>query len=343
MQTGAHQQGRAKADGSGSKQISPENLPSQSTLSQFVESSQAAFGSSMPRALSQGMNASEGTPKWVLEQVRGILEAASDLYQGDLLILRSLLKLEFSPDMTGFQYLSSEIVRLIRSNLTYAVAFINCVVDAPNNEVSRATKDDVLRDIAQHLGEVSIDMRTHETVEQQLAALNDKMDKEGTQCRPMAKLSPAAFGRFTKHFYGIGLFHPIELMLACLQLEMKRALVLDLHSLYIPFLQELVGLMLMYGIPMTNETYSAFFESVLCNYLDRFVGIESEEKSNAEHDTWAQRANAARIMLETFDHSYFQDILGLRYESNILPAFNKLPLVSPSRGQFYSLQTPSSA
>ena len=301
-------------------------------MSQFVESRQAAFE----------VNAPEDTPKWVLEQVRGILRAASDLYQGDFLILRSLLKLESSPDMTGFQYLSAEIARLIKSNLTYAVTFINCVVDAPNNEVPRATKDDVLRDIGQHLGEVSIDMRTHEAIEQQLAALDDKKKKDGTECRPVAKLSPAAFGRFTKHFYGIGLFHPIELMLACLQLEMKHALVLDLHSLYIPFLQELVGLMLMYGIPMTNDTYSAFFECVLRNYLDRFVGAESEEKSSAAHDTWTQRANAARIMLETFDHSYFQDILGARYESNILPAFNKLPLISPNRGQFDSLETSSS-
>ena len=245
--------------------------------------------------------------------------------------------------MTGFQYLSAEIGRLVKSNLTYAVAFINCVVDAPIKEVPRATKDDVLRDIAQHLGEVSIDMRTHEAVERQLAALDDKTDRDGTECRPLAKLSPAAFGRFTKHFYGIGLFHPIELMLACLQLEMKHALVLDLHSLYIPFLQELVGLMLMYGIPMTNDTYSAFFECVLRNYLDRFVGVESEENSSADHEAWAKRANAARIMLETFDHSYFQDILGARYESNILPAFNKLPMVSLSRGQFDSIETPSSA
>lgn len=281
-------------------------------------------------------------PVWVLEQVHGILRTASDLYQGDFLVLRPLLKLEFSPDVTGFQYLSAEITRLVKSNLTYAVAFINCVVDAPSDEVPRATKDDVLRDIAQHLGEVSIDMRTHEAVEQELAALDDKTDKDGTKCRPVAKLSPAAFGRFTKHFYGIGLFHPIELMLACLQLEMKHALVLDLHSLYIPFLQELVGLMLMYGVPMTNHTYSAFFECVLCNYLDRFVGVESGEKSSAEHDTWTQRANAARIMLETFDHSYFQDILGARYESNILPAFNKLPLISPSRGQFDPLEISSS-
>lgn len=274
----------------------------------------------------------------MLKQVRQKLTVLSDLYQDDFLALRSLLKLDFSPETTGFHYLSSEISRLTKSNLTYAVTFTNGVVEAPTREVSQITKDDVIRDVAQYLGEVSIDMRTHESVERQVAVSNESNDQD---FRPVAKLLPAALGLFTKHFYGTGLYYPVEAMLARLCLQMQFALALDLHSVYVPFLQELIGLMLMYGIPMKNSTYSAFFNSVLCNYFDRFVGTETTDKSSAEHDSWTQRGNAARIMLESFDHSYFQDILGPRYESNILPAFTELPTVSQSRSRFDSLTAPS--
>ncbi|KAF2996850.1 hypothetical protein E8E13_003912 [Curvularia kusanoi] len=293
------------------------------------------------------MNTNEEAPndthKRMLEQVREILNAASDLYQGDLLLLISLFKLEFSPETTGFHYLSAAIARLIKPNLTYMVAFINCVVDAPVQEVSQTTKDDVLRDVGLYLGEVSIDMRTHEAVERQLAAIDEMQDKDGFVARPMAKLSPGAFGLFTKRFYGIGQFLPVESMLACLQLEMKHALVMDLHSIYVPFLQHLVGLMLMYGIPMQNDTYSAFFDCVLCNYLERFVGIDSEDENSAEHNAWSHRANAARIMLGSFEHSYFEDILGARYESTIKPAYMKLPSATVGHGRFDSLDPSSVA
>jgi hypothetical protein len=260
----------------------------------------------------------------MLDRVRERLAAASDFYHDDILILRSLLKLEYSADTTGYQYLQSELSRLMISNLTYAAAFTKSVCDASLNEVPRRFKDEVLRDVARGLGDVCIDMRRYETIEGQLAI--HKRNKNGDSPRPcpLDKLSAAQLGEFTKQFYASGHYKPVEAMLANLRSAIDQALIMDLHTLYVPFLQELIGLMLMYGIPLDNAIYSAFFESVLLNYLQRFVGQEPAQENTAEHCSWTPRAAAARGRLEAFDHSYFQDILGDRYGAVILPALMKL-------------------
>lgn len=261
--------------------------------------------------------------KWMLDRVRERLVAASDLYHDDILILRSLLKLEYSADTTGYQYLQSELSRLMTSNLTYAVAFTKSVCDASLNEVPRSFKDEVLRDVARGLGDVCIDMREYETIEGQLAIHERNKNGDSPKPCPLKKLSADQLGEFTKHFYSSGHYKPVESMLANLRSAMHHALIMDLHTLYVPFLQELISLMLIYGIPMTNAIYSGFFENVLLNYLQRFVGQEPAQHS-AEHNTWTPRAAAARGRLEAFDHSYFQDILGDRYGTAILPALMKL-------------------
>lgn len=260
----------------------------------------------------------------MLDQVRKRLVAASHLYPDDILILQSLLKLEYSADTTGYQYLQSEISRLMRSNLTYAVVFTKSVCDAPVHQVPRNLKDEVLRDVARDLGVVCIDMRDHDNTDGQLGIHRENKDKDPLEPNPLEKLSAVQLGYFTKQLYGSGLYKPVESMLANLRLAMNHALIMDLHTLYIPFLQELIGLMLMYGIPLTNVVYSAFFENVLLNYLQRFVGEEPTRKDSNEHSLWTKRAAAACGRLETFDHSYFREIVGERYGVAILPALIKL-------------------
>ncbi|KAF3048356.1 hypothetical protein E8E12_011722 [Didymella heteroderae] len=297
-------------------QIRLDSIPRSSTIAQFIKSGQAAFGSIDPQIL-QGCNeTSGGMQKWMLDRVHEQLAAASDLYHDDILILRSLLKLEYSADTTGYQHLRSELSRLMISNLTYAAAFTKSVSDASLNEVPRRFKDEVLRDVARDLGDICIDMRNYETIEGQVAVHLRNKDGESPKPCPLEKLSAAQLGDFTKQFYGSGLYKPVESMLANLRSAMDQALTMDLHTLYVPFLQELIGLMLMYGIPLTNAIYSAFFESVLLNYLQRFVGQEPAQRSSAEHDLWAPRAAAARGRLEAFDHSYFREILGEHFTTS---------------------------
>ena len=278
----------------------------------------------------------------MLDQVYERLAAAPDLYQDDIPILRSLLKLKYSTDTTGFQFLFPQLSRLMRSNLTCAVTFTNSVFDASTNEVPRTIKDDLLRGIAQILGVVSIDMRDNETIERQVASLGEKKFGDPSELRPLAKLSSAALGIFTKHFYGTGLYDSIESMLAHLRSEMDHALVMDLHTIYVPFLQELIGLMLIYGIPLTNVTYSGFVESVLQSYCKRFIGQEPKESNSLEYESWKQRADAALGTLESFDHSYFRDILGTRYDEDVLPALMKVQgstSVTQTHSGFDSLKT----
>lgn len=210
------------------------------------------------------------------------------------------------------------------SNLTYAASFTSSVCDASLNEVPQEIKDELLRDVASGLGNICIDMRKYETIKGQ-SAIKER-DKNGASSEPcpLDKLSAAQLGDFTKRFYGLGHYKSVETMLANLRSAMDHAPVIDLHTLYIPFLQELIGLMLMYGIPMGNAIYSAFFESVLVNYLQRFVGQEPVQGNSAEHISWISRAAAARGRLETFDHSYFQDILGKKYTVVVSPALLKL-------------------
>jgi hypothetical protein len=324
-----------------------DSIPNNSTVAQFIKSGQAAFGSVDPQIFQDCNKTSGEVQKWMLDQVREKLATASDLYHDDILILRSLLKLEYSADTTGYQYLQSELSRLMISNLTYAAAFTKSVCDASLNEVPRRFKDEVLRDVAHGLGDVCIDMRKYETIEGQLAIHERNKNGDLPAPCPLDKLSAAQLGEFTKQFYGSGYYKPVEFMLAKLRSAMDHALIMDLHTLYVPFLQELIGLMLMYGIPLTNTIYSAFFESVLLNYLQRFVGQEPIQRNSAEHSSWMPRAAAARGRLEAFDHSYFQDMLGDRYGAAILPALMKLQdptaISQQAHSHFDSLTTSATA
>ncbi|KAF2623232.1 hypothetical protein BU25DRAFT_180156 [Macroventuria anomochaeta] len=346
MNTTTHNGGRAKEAKTSIKgeyeQKLLESTPSQSTIAHFNKSGQAAFGNVDAQLLKKHSEAPGKVQKWMLDRVRESLAAASELYHDDVLILRSLLGLKYSANTTGFQFLLPELSRLMRSNLTYAVTFTNYVFDAPTSEVPRTTKDDLLRAVAQDLGAVSIDMRDHENIERQLAAFERKKDEDIPGPRPLAKLSAAALGLFTKHFYGLGMYKPIESMIAHLRSEMDHALEQDLHTTYVPFLQELIGLMLMYGIPLANATYSSFFESVLQHYFMRFIGQEPEQKNSAKQKSWTRRAIAAHGTLESFDHSYFCDILGERYAIDVLPALVKLrgsTAASQAHSRFDSLTT----
>lgn len=259
------------------------------------------------------------------------LSSASELHHEDIVMLRPLLQLEYStagsgnPDSSGFYCLLPELLRLMKSNLTCAVTFTNYVLDASDNEVSKAIKEELLRAVAQVLGAVSIDMRDQDTISRQLAAFNEINHGDLSEPHPQAKLSPAAFGTFIKYFYSVGLYKPIEAMLAHFRTEMIHAHSVDLHTIYVPILQELISLMLIFGIPMTNATYSAFFEVVLQEYFARFVGPKADQMTAMEQTSWNQRATAARSMLESFDHSHFRDILGQRYDSSVLPVMMELP------------------
>ncbi|KAF1354263.1 hypothetical protein EJ07DRAFT_158659 [Lizonia empirigonia] len=300
------------------------SISSHSTIAQFIKSGQAAFGSVDPALLQKHKEVPGEVHKWMLGHVRERLASASELYYEDIVMLRPLLQLEYStagsgnPDSTGFYCLLPELLRLMKSNLTCAVTFTNYVLDASDNEVSKAMKEELLRAVAQVLGAVSIDMRGQDTISRH-GGLSEP--------HPQAKLSPAAFGTFIKYFYSIGLYKPIEAMLAHFRTEMVHAHSVDLHTIYVPILQELISLMLIFGIPMTNATYSAFFEVVLQEYFARFVGPKADQTTAMEQTSWNQRAIAARSMLESFDHSHFRDILGQRYDSSVLPAHNRIDSV----------------
>ncbi|KAJ4984197.1 hypothetical protein SVAN01_10305 [Stagonosporopsis vannaccii] len=301
-----------------------DTIPSQSSIAQFVRSGQAAFGNIDIQQLENRSQASGEVQKWMLEQVRKRLAAASQLPHDDLIILRPLLKLEYTSNVTGVQFLYPELSRHMKSNLACAVAFTNGVLESSVDEVPQAIKDDLLRGVAQDMSTVSIDMRDHEAINRQLAAFEYRETAaDAAESPPLAKLSSPALGLFMKHLYGLRLFQPVESMLTQLRSEMNHALIMDLHLVYVPFLQELIALMLIYGIPMKDAAYSDFFESVLQNYLQRFVGQEKEYE-NLEHRSWRVRADAACGALESFDHSYFREILGDRYDSVVLPVLRTL-------------------
>jgi len=267
----------------------------------------------------------------MLEQVRERLATAAELSHEDLVTLHPLLKLENTSNVTGLQFVYPELSRHMKSNLTYAVAFTNSVLAKPANEIPQAIKEDLLRRVAQDMSTVSVDMRDHEAINSQLATLEQKRTAatDATEPQPLAKLSSPELGLFTKQLYGLGLFKPVESMLTRLRSEMNHVLILDLHRIYIPFLQELIGLMLMYGIPMRDVAYSNFFEGVLQNYFQRFVDQDVKDESIG-HRSWRLRADAARTALESFDHTYFRNILGDRYKIVVLPGLTRLQ--SHSRG-----------
>ncbi|KAJ8119051.1 hypothetical protein OPT61_g90 [Boeremia exigua] len=297
---------------------------SQSSVAQFLKSGQVAFGSVDTRVLGENDSTPGEVQDWMLDQVRERLASASDLHHEDVFTLPSLLPLECGQNKTGFQCIYPELSRLMKSNLTYAVAFTNQVLEASIEEVPRIMKDDLLRNIAQDMSTVCIDMRDSEAVDRQLETLGQKRDETLTESRPLAKHSPAALGLFTKNLYGLGLFHQVESMLSRLRSEMDHALILDLQTIFVPFLQELIGLMLVFGVPMTNRAYGLFFESVLQNYFERFVGQESKGSHGIENRSWNLRAQTALSTMEKFDHYYFQEIMGDQYAVVVMPVLAKL-------------------
>ncbi|KAF9693182.1 hypothetical protein EKO04_008602 [Ascochyta lentis] len=313
-----------------------DDIPERSTIAQFITSGQAAFGGVNTQPLKKQNGKTGEVQKWILDRVCERLADTSELNLDDIQALRPLLKLEYhtgglgSPSSTGFSCLLPELLRLMKSNITYAVTFSNYVLDAPDDEVPQAIKQELLCSVTHILGAVSVDTRDQETIKRQQAAFEDAENGSLLDPQSQAKLTAAAFGIFTKRLYSTGFFEPIESMLANLRTQMVHARSIELHIIYVPFLQKLIGLMLVYGIPLQTATYSAFFEVVLQQYLERFVGQEVDRRSKAEQEDWNQRAFAARVMLESFDHSYFREILGERYDRCVLPALSRLPDIAPS-------------
>lgn len=307
------------------------SIPSQTTIAQFIKSGQLAFGSVDAQSLASYNDKPGQVQKWMLDEIRGKLAAASHLYQDDILILRPLLKLKYPAVdattiyATGYDCLLPEILRLLKSNLTYAVTFTNYVLAGSDTEVPRAFKEDLLHAVAQILGEVSMDTRERETIESQTVAHEKTKHEDVPQPQLLTKLSPDALGAFVKHFYGLGLYKPIETMLTNLQSATSQAHSIDIHLIYLPFLQKLISLMLIYGVPYTNAKYSSFFANILQQYFVRFVGQEPAQHNSTEHEAWKGRALAACSTLDSFDHSYFQEILGDQYERIVLSAMMKLP------------------
>ncbi|KZM18631.1 uncharacterized protein EKO05_0000679 [Ascochyta rabiei] len=323
----------------------------QSTIAQFIKSGQVAFGGVDPQPLKEKDEKNGEVQTWMLDRICERLADASELNGNDILALRPLLKLEYCKSglndciSTGFSCLLPQLLRLMQSNLTCAVNFSNHVLDAPDNEVPREMKEELLCSVAQILGAVSIEKRDSGTIKRQLATLEDAECGSVPEPQPQAKLTATAFGIFTKRLCSLGLFKPIESMLARLRSEMSHVHIVDLHTIYVPFLQELIGLMLVYGIPLKDVTYSSFFEAVLQQYLERFVGQVANGANDVERENWNQRAFAARAMLESFDHSYFRDILGDRYDRGLLPALLRLFEIAPSttRSQPHNLCTTTSS
>ncbi|KAH6629381.1 hypothetical protein C7974DRAFT_185455 [Boeremia exigua] len=309
------------------------SIPDLSTIAEFLKDGQDAFGRVDPQLLEKCGQTSGKMKDWMLEQLRERLAARSELYYDELLILRPLLNVEYGPNTKGLHCLYPELSRLMRSNLTYAVVCTDFFLEAPGDEIPQAMKDTWLRDVAQDMSTVLIDMGENDTLDCRRANFEQK--DAGHQ--PLAKLSPAALGLFTKRFYGLGLHQQTESMLLQLRLQMDHALAMDLHRIYVPYLQDLISLMLMYGIPMTNTTYGLFFERVLHNYFKRFLGQDIRDQGSIEHRSWTLRANEVRIRMESFDHTYFREILGHRYDIVILPVVMKLPPGPQAHGQLDSL------
>lgn len=302
-----------------------DSIQNQLTKVQNTRSGQATLNNIGSSPLHKYDEAPGKIPECIFNQIHEKLADAADLYPDDLLTLRPLLKQENPPSSTFFHFLLPELMRLMRSNIAYAVAFTNYMLAAPISEVPQTTRDNLLHAVARELGAVSIDLREQETVQRQYVALERQQHVDTSELRALVEVSGAALGLFTKHFYNSGLFKQIESMLANLRSEMVHVHSIDLHTTYLPFLQELIGLMLMYGIPLTNTTYSSFFTSVLQEYFDRFIGLEPKQSNSTEHQVWTQRALTARATLMSFDHTYFREILGDRYDRDVLPALNQLP------------------
>ncbi len=280
----------------------------------------------------------------MLDRIHAKLASTSELFHDDVAALRPLLGLSYGvsgiagAERTALQRLLPEFMRILKLNLSYTIAFTNYMLDTAASEVPQTTREDLVRAVAQILGTISIDMRNQDTINGQVIAYERTKHTTMPERQPIQKPSAAAFGIFIKHFYGQGLYTSVGLMISNLHSEVGRALGTTLHTIWLPFLQELISLMLIYGIPFTDAIYSQFFECVLQEYFKNFVGQEPTLQNSAEHKSWQQRADAACYSLDSFDHSYFQEILGKKYESVVLSGMTKLPRFSsrPARDQIDS-------
>jgi hypothetical protein len=313
-----------------------DKIPGQLTPAQFIKSEQARFTDIISKETDEENTISGNVNNWVLDRIHKQLATASELHHDDILVLRPLLSLNYptvdskNPHSTFFDHILPDLLRLMKSNFSCCITFTNYVLDAPNDDVPPSIKEDLLHAVANILGQASLDVRDQKDIEHHMVEYEETKHENTPRPQPLAKLSASALSVFVRHIFSSSLYEPAENSLDHFSIELGRTRGIDLHLTYIPFLQDLIGLMLIYGIPWTNAAYVGYFESSLQQYFERFVGQKPIQQNSTEYEAWEQRACAARSLLESFDHSYFREILGHRYDVVVLPAMMELRNIAPA-------------
>ncbi|KAJ4321621.1 hypothetical protein N0V94_002820 [Neodidymelliopsis sp. IMI 364377] len=313
-----------------------DDIPGHITPAQFIKSEQIRINGTASKRRNE-QNTDSGTANnLMLDRMHKQIVAASELHCDDILVLRPLLSLDYAavdskkPHSTFFDHILPDLLRLMRSNFSCCITLTNHVLDAHNDEVPPPMKEDLLCAVANILSHASLDVRDQKDIENQTIDYEETKYEEIPKPQPLAKLSASALSVFVGHIFSSNLYEPAENSLDHFSIELRRTHGIDLHLTYIPFLQDLIGLMLIYGIPWTNAAYVGYFESSLQQYFERFVGQKPTQQNNTEYEAWEQRACAARSLLESFDHSYFREILGQRYDVVVLPAMMELRNIPPA-------------
>ncbi|KAF2994673.1 hypothetical protein E8E13_001490 [Curvularia kusanoi] len=255
----------------------------------------------------------------MLDGVGCRLDAASALSRQDISCIWTLLQAPYLEYHTSFDILSDSLLRLLGSNLSILLNFTNLILELHNNnERSAAIQDDLLNSVAEIL--VKVPINTGDVCDQR----HEPTDESESDLH----VSWEALSQFTKHHYILGRFDAIHGMLDNLRTQMSYAHGSDLHAVYVPFLHRLISLMLMWGVPFAEETYSLFFKSVLQAYFGHFIGPVPSDISEVGIGEWTQRAEIAWTTLSAFEDSYLPEILGSWYDRDVAPRMTVLKNVS---------------
>lgn len=254
--------------------------------------------------------------KRILNEVCKRLKNARTLSYDDMLYLRTLLAAPYSNTESSFDILRHDLLRLLGLKLDLLVTFTNLVLDCPKaDKLLEQTETNLLDALAGKLGKASV------STDNPASGAPLELSAEP---RSEPQVSAAALSQFTKHFYVVGRYDAISDMLKNLIVKMSSVRVTDLPTIYIPFLQHLVALMLTWGVPFTEKVYELFFQSVLYEYFTRYVGAAPVDTDCEEFRAWKRQGEVAWTALKILDHDYLPELLGPWYTTNVEPRMTAL-------------------
>ena len=239
-----------------------------------------------------------------------------------MLCLETLLDTPFTSFQTTFDVLRNSLVSLLGSNLTILVTFANHIFDKPDiNLLPKDVREDLLNTIAESMTAAPIYAGT--TVDG--VPSQRFLKSRSAQTEPHA--SAKVLSEFTKHMYKQQRWEIVCNMLVNLVRQMSSARISDLDTIYIPFLHMLFSRMILWRVPLYEEEYVLLFQTVLCQYFERFVRDMLSDHTSQQYKNWRRRALTARKRLYFLDSQQFEEILGSRYTTEIEPIMKALASV----------------